>query len=72
MAVSNTKPFANSFSLADESSLQFTIQVNNSISATDGITTDYGGALNASALNVHEILGVTGTQLTDDVTISIS
>ena len=72
MAVSNTKPFADSFALSDESSLQFTIQVNNGISASDAVMTDFGGSLNASALNVHEILGVTGTWLTDDVTISIT
>jgi len=72
MAVGNTKPFADAFALADVSALQFTLRVNNSTSASDGITTNYGGSLNAAALNVHEIVGFTGSQLTDDVTISIT
>ena len=72
MAVGNTKPFTDSSAVSDVSALQFILRVNNSTSASDGITTDYGGALNAAALNIHEILGVTGSQLTDDVTISIT
>jgi hypothetical protein len=72
VSLGTTKPFSDSFSIADALGLQINIQVANSTTATDGYYTDYGGAINTAPLNTHALLVDPDRFRTDNITVTIT
>jgi|TARA_B110000263_G_C15275526_1_gene495681 hypothetical protein len=72
VSLGTTKPFSDSFSIADALGLQINIQVANSITAADGYFTDYGGAINTAPLNTHALLVDPDRFRTDNITVTIT
>ena len=72
VSLGTTKPFSDSFSIADALGLQIYIQVANSTTAADGFYTDYGGAINTAPLNTHALLVDPDRFRTDNVTVTIT
>ena len=72
VSLGTTKPFSDSFTIADTLGLQINIQVANSTTATDGYYTDYGGAINTAPLNTHALLVDPDRFRTDNVTVTIT